>query len=203
MTGTRARVLIAAGLVVLVANPLLIGWWEASMVRHLLGQVPLLILAGVLLAGVLPARRPGAPTSGTELVHAIAALLVAAICLGFWMLPRWLDAAIGQADVDALKVITLVFFAGLPLGWAWPRLGSLARSIVWAQVVSMFAALGVLYLSFPDRLCNNYLYDEQAVLGTGLLMLAGALMLIGAVAAFAGISLGARPHPISRVSQPA
>lgn len=187
----------ALGLILLAALPPFRGWWEELMVRHMLGQIPLLVAAGVLLAPLLArlaerlnGRRPATPLSGAAL------LLVASFCLGFWMLPRWLDAAVNEVGADAAKMLSLVLLAGVPLGLGWPRLGAVGRAFLWNQLVSMLLILGVLYIGFPQRLCNNYLVDEQLLLGWLMLALAAAIGLwAGARVLFAGLR-----RPNSRVN---
>ncbi|WP_347265879.1 hypothetical protein [Paracoccus sp. (in: a-proteobacteria)] len=185
-----ARLPIALLLVLIATMPGLAPWWKATLLRHMLGQIPLLILAGVLLAPRVARPLPGQGT-GQE-TWAAAALIVAAFCTGFWMLPRWLDAAVTDLRADAAKVATLILLGGLPLGWGWRRLGALARAFVLNQAIGMLLILGIVYLIIPDRLCNSYLLDEQGVLGRALLALAG-LAGLGA----AGAALFA-PAPAAR-----
>lgn len=189
------RVAVAAGLLLVTAIPPVAWWWEASLVRHMLMQIPMLILAGIMLGSLRrpdPARDAAATARGRQ-ADGIAAVLLGAFTVAFWMLPRWLDAAAGDARVDAVKIVTLVLLAGLPLGWGWPRLGGIARAFFWAQAISMAAVLGVLYLTFPERLCNSYLVSEQPVLGAVMLAVAGILALCGAARALFG--LGKRDRP--------
>lgn len=168
----------AIGLVLVMATPPLASWWESSMVRHMLVQIPSLVAAGVLLSGPVARRFPEPPEShsgtGAPLV------LIGFVTLGFWMLPRWLDAAVNHPGTDVAKIVSLVLVSGLPLGLGWRRLGSVGRAFVVVQLVSMLLILGVLYLTFPDRLCNNYLVSEQTVLGRLTLLLAAAIGLWGA-----------------------
>lgn len=181
----RRRWRPALGLAILIVTVPFAGWWEAGLVRHVLGHIPLLVLAGALLA-----PRGGGRASQPV---AIAAILVAVFCVAFWMIPRWLDAAVNGRGVDAVKMASLVLLAGMPVGWAWPRLVPLARGFVLAQLASMFGILGAIYLIAPVRLCNNYLVDEQTVLGRLALAVALAMVLAGLVAALAGRALpGAR-----------
>lgn len=179
------RVLAAVAILLATAPPPLASWWEGAMVRHMLGQFPLLLLAGALLA----------PRGGrTGQAEAIAAILVAAFCISFWMIPRWLDAAVNSYGVDLMKMTTLVLLAGVPAGWAWPRLAPLARTFVLAQLASMFGILGTLYLVAPVRLCNNYLVTEQTVLGRAAITVALGIILAGLVAALVGRGFtGPRP----------
>ncbi|MCL4767043.1 MAG: DUF1404 family protein [Hyphomicrobiaceae bacterium] len=172
---------LATVLLVIAVVPPLSAWWEASLVRHLLLQVPMLVLAGLIFGSLLARRSRFLPGSGQ--MEGVAAVLLAAFCLAFWMLPRWLDAAVADPRVDAAKAGSLVLLAGLPLGWGWSRLRPVARAFIWANAVSMLAAMGVLYLTFPDRLCNNYLASEQPELGRALLGLALVLGLAGAARA--------------------
>lgn len=172
----KQRILSAVFLALIAALPPLAGWWEASLLRHMLGQIPLLILSGVLLAPVLL----HGPDRADKRQGALAAVLLAAFCIIFWTLPRWLDAAVNDAATDLLKTGSLIGLAGLPLGWGWPRLGTIARGFILVQVIGMLAVLGVLYRGYPERLCNNYLFDEQSALGMTLLLLAG---LVGVLAA--------------------
>ncbi|MCC7025050.1 MAG: hypothetical protein IT338_19620 [Thermomicrobiales bacterium] len=193
------RSLVAAGLLLIAAVPPLAWWWEASLVRHMLMQIPMLVLAGFLL-GTLVAPSPDLGVR-EERAGGIAAVLLATFCVTFWMIPRWLDAAVASHRVDAIKIMTLVLLAGLPLAWGWPRLGPVARGFVWVQAISMAIVLGLLYLTFPNRLCNSYLVNEQAILGIAMLGIAGFLGLAGAVPVLFGANNGspAPRHPGARV----
>lgn len=175
MTGP-ARLLLAALLLLLLAVPPLAAWWKAALVRHMLVQIPLLVVAGLLVGPLLwPARRAG---PGWGQAEAVAAVLAGLFCLAFWMLPRWLDAAVSDPAVDGVKIASLFLLGGVPLGWGWVRLRPVARGFVWAHAVTMLAVVGLLYRVYPDRLCNSYLLGEQAQLGTGTLLLAGVLGLV-------------------------
>lgn len=190
----RHCTIASAGLLLIAATPPLAGWWEAGLVRHMLMQIPMLVLSGILLArAVTPRVTPAVPVDNAK---GVATVLVAAFCLTFWMLPRWLDAAVADGRVDAAKIGTLVLLAGLPLGWGWPRLGTVAKAFVWSHLIAMFAILGVLYLGFPDRLCNSYLISEQSVLGQAMLGLAVLVgMFCGAAALFRSDAAAAEPIP--------
>lgn len=169
-------VLFAAAALPPLAPPL-----QASLPLHVLVQFPLLVAAG-FGAGRAVARRRG-PRDAAE---AIAALVLAIGCLAFWMLPRWLDAAVLDGRIDALKAVCLALLCGLPAGWCWGALPAVARGVLWANAVSMAVVMGWLYLNAPERLCTTYLLDEQAVLGEGMLMLGAGLALWGVVTALRG-----------------
>lgn len=177
----RWRTVAAVVILLVTVPPPFAQWWEGAMVRHMLGQYPLLVLAGALLA---PPGRGIGRDSGQA--GAIAAILIAAFCISFWTIPRWLDAAVNSYGVDLVKVTTLVLLAGIPAGWAWPRLAPLARAFVLAQLASMFGILGTIYLVAPVRLCNNYLVNEQTILGRSAIAVALGIVLAGLVVALWG-----------------
>jgi len=194
---TQQRVLTAAILLAITATPPLSQWWESSLLRHMLGQIPVLILSGVLLGSLSAQRSPSKLRPKQS--EAVAAVIMAVFCLMFWMLPRWLDAAVTDPRVDAVKIGSLVLLAGFPLGWGWRRLGPLARSFIWINAISMLVALGILYLTFPSRLCNSYLIDEQPALGRTILGVAALLGLIGGAHALFG---AAGNHSSAATSKP-
>ena len=141
---------------------------EESMVRHVLVQLPSLAGVGLLL---MPHSAKKRPTP-----FAIPVFLLAAFTTAIWMLPRTLDAALASDVVAIAKLTTIPFFIGIPLAWSWSGLSDLARSFVWANLISMFIALGWLYHAAPIRLCNYYLRNEQEELGTAFLAIGAAIV---------------------------
>jgi len=140
---------------------------EASLSGHMLVQIPLLAASGWLMGqNLYTLRGSGVP-----------ALLVAVFAALFWMIPRWLDAALSDPTWELIKFIAVPFLIGLPLGLSWPRLSSLAKGFVWANGISMLAVLGWLYLAAPVRVCNNYLIGQQEEFGLTALFAAAAIAL--------------------------
>jgi hypothetical protein len=155
--------------IVLLAPPVA-AWLEGSMVGHMLVQIPLLALAGSLVAHGASGGR-GAVFAGFN-TGGVPGLLVALFAAAAWMLPRMLDAALRSALVEAAKFITVPLLVGAPLALSWPLLPPVARGVVWANLISHAAVLGWLYSVAPNRLCTRYLLDQQATLGTTLLIVA-------------------------------
>lgn len=167
------RAWLALALIALLALPGLRAGLEASMSTHMLLQMPLLAAVGFVAArGLAPERRlrlrqwVGGP---------LPLVLVALFASSYWMLPRALDAALGDPLTEAAKFISLPLLVGLPLALAWRQLTAIGRGFVWTNFISMLAVLGWLYIAAPVRVCNNYLVDEQA--STGWLMVKLALLL--------------------------
>lgn len=159
-------------------------WLEATMVGHVLVEIPLLLAVGAVLGKRL------APVMVTPLQMlnrgGIAGILLCSMTLAVWMIPRWLDAAISDGGVNLIKIATLVGLAGMPLAWSWPRLHFIARGVVKIELLSMLFRLGWLYLISPQRLCNNYLLDDQIWLGRGFLILGALLGVLWLIPVFFG-----------------
>ena len=170
----------------LVAPPVA-AWLEGSMVGHMLVQIPLLALAGGLVARAVSGGR-GSVLAGFN-AGGIPGLLVAVFAVIAWMLPRMLDAALRGALVEAAKLTTVPLLVGAPLAVSWPLLPPVARGFVWANLISHAAVLGWVYSVAPNRLCTSYLFDQQAALGTALLIVAIALLLGWGGFAIVGVRL--------------
>jgi len=157
---------------------------ESSMPGHVLIEIPLLVYVGVLIAKVFS-------TTFDRLFASVNAggifgiLLVTAV-LVFWMIPRWLDAALSFETVAWAKYISLPLLVGIPLACSWGLLHPVARGVVKIEFLSMLFRLGWLYIISPDRLCNNYLLNDQDLLGKGLLIIGFILSIFWLVPVFFG-----------------
>ncbi|PKP75985.1 MAG: hypothetical protein CVT84_00015 [Alphaproteobacteria bacterium HGW-Alphaproteobacteria-6] len=162
---TRALGAAALVLVALVLRAPL----EALPLTHVLVQLPMLALAGAVLAPALALGRGDWNRGGW------ACLIVAGAGIAFWMLPRSIDAALSDPLWEIGKFVSLPLLVGLPLHLGWARAHPLLRGVLKAQVLSMLGVLAFLYTHAPVRLCNAYLVEDQHRLGLGFLALALAL----------------------------
>lgn len=162
-------------LLALLVVPPLRPWLESSLIGHMLVQIPLLVLAGVLLARSLPAAWRARAVRLD--MYGVLGLLLALFVVAYWLLPRNLDAAVLEAGAGWAKIVTLVLLAGLPLGLTAHRLPLLLRGVLWIKGTAMFFVMGWLYREAPDRLCNAYLLGEQQLLGN-LALVAGGISLV-------------------------
>lgn len=155
---------LGALLLAVLALPDVRQFHEAALVSHMLVQMPLLALAGWFmgrgLVNMLPACRSTAWNQS-----GIPGLIVAITTLLFWMLPKSLDAALGDSVVEIAKLVTLPLCLGMPLALSWPRGHVLVRGLLKAQLISMLGVLSFLYTHAPVRICNNYLVGEQQTAG--------------------------------------
>lgn len=188
--------LSVATLYLLLATPAARGWLEATMIGHMLLQIPLLTAIGIISSRLLPERCQHALLASVGGV--IPCLLAALFVSGYWMLPRALDAALTDPLAEIAKFLSLPMFVGLPIGLAWKRLRAIGRGFVWTNFFSMLAVLGWLYIVAPVRLCNNYLADQQGQAGWWMVTLALLLFFWWLVTLFVGDSPAAGKRGYAR-----
>jgi len=159
-------------------------WLESSMLSHVLVEIPLLVFIGWALGKIF--RRTLCVPLGWINAGGISGLLLASFTLGFWMIPRWLDASLVDSSVAGLKYASLVLLVGFPLALSWPMAHSITRAVVRIELLTMLFRLGWIYIISPVRLCNNYLIDDQARLGEGFLLIGFALAMTWLLPVFFG-----------------
>jgi len=161
------KVGIGITLIVLLALPVGRELLELSLINHMLFQIPLLALAGWMIGrGFFSSLFAEWNECG------IPGLLIAVFAMLFWMIPRWLDAALSEPLWEAIKFITIPLLIGLPLGISWPRMSPFSRAVVWSNSISMLVVIGWLYVAAPVRVCNNYLVNQQEEFGYTAMALA-------------------------------
>ncbi|WP_425082636.1 hypothetical protein [Ruegeria arenilitoris] len=154
-----------------------------SPIQHALVQMPLLVMAGVLLAWNRQIRQE----------WAVPLLLVALTVFLFWMLPRNVDWALTPTG-EIAKYLSLPLLLGAPLRLSWPWLGPVLRGFLKANALSMLGVLGFLYTHAPVRICNSYLVSAQKDLGMAFLYLAACLACLWAIPILFGNPSGQRSN---------
>ncbi|MGH8398852.1 MAG: hypothetical protein ACRETA_11520 [Gammaproteobacteria bacterium] len=171
----RYPVIIAVVLFAVLLVPPMQHALTANMATQMLVQIPLLIAVGWLLRGALPPWLVAVTDAWNH--NGITGLLLAAFAAAFWMLPRSLDAAIGEPLMIAAKFVSVPLLIGLPLGLSWPRMGFVVRGLFISELIAMFFRLGWLYMVSPIRLCNNYLLGDQQRSGEYMLIIGGVILI--------------------------
>ncbi len=146
---------------------------QATMTRQTLVQIPLLAAAGWLVSHVVP-RRLGellARWNG----EGIAGLLLLTATSAVWMLPRMMDASLDDWRFALAKFASVPVLIGAPLALSWPRMGFVVRGVFLLETIATAFRMGWLYIASPERLCTNYLWNDQQQLGRYLIVL-GVLM---------------------------
>ncbi|GAB3246523.1 hypothetical protein [Chitinimonas naiadis] len=168
-----ASCLLAVGIVALML--LFRQALEARMAWHMLCQFPMLILAGWLLAPALPAGLRRLIASYNQI--GLAGFTLAATVVSLWMIPLALDLAVSDRSTDLYKFASLLA-AGLALRLSWALAAKPLQAFFLIGWGMMTATAGLLYQEAPVRLCNSYLADEQVITGTGLIIVATAIVII-------------------------
>lgn len=148
---------------------------EASMTTQMLVHIPLLGAVGVLIARSLPRNVLAMVEPWNR--GGVNGLLLASIASAYWMLPRSLDAAATVPLLAAARDLSVPLLVGMPLALAWPCMSFIVKGVFLLECIATLFRLGWLYLVSPERLCSNYLLDDQQRLGEYLLLLGTALVL--------------------------
>jgi len=146
---------------------------EASMTAQMLLQMPLLVCVGWLLRRAPPERFLSITAAWNH--GGIAGLVLASVAAAVWMLPRSLDAAVALPWAAVAKYLSVPLLIGVPLAVSWPRAGFIVRGVFLVEFVATSYRVGWLYLSWPERLCSNYLLGDQQRLGEYLVLIGAAL----------------------------
>lgn len=149
---------------------------ESTMTLQMLAQMPLLALAGWLVAQGTPAWLDEHLKAWNH--HGISGLLLASLTGIVWMLPRAMDAALDVPWVTLAKFACLPLLLGAPVALSWPRAGFVVRGVVLLEVIATVFRMGWLYLISPVRLCSNYLVGDQQRLGKLLLVVGFVLVAV-------------------------
>jgi len=165
----------------LVPAPLVLLWpplrhaLESRMALHMLLLFPLLLAAGWAAARCMrhePAWLRRIDAQG--LLGASGVSCVAA----WWMIPAALDASLVSAPLAAARLASW-WLAGALLAGSWRRMGPEVAAFLLGNLAWMSATAGLLYQDAEQRLCVNYLVDDQLWAGRGLV---GAALALGALA---------------------
>ncbi len=146
---------------------------ESIMIVHMHMQMPLLAVAGFVMARFFQIRFPGFFEKWNR--GGIPGILLFAIVASYWMIPRTMDEAITMPGVEIFKFASLPFLAGLPLRDSWKKLGETGKNAVFTGFTALFLAMGWLYIQSSEQLCNNYLLIDQITLGWGFLTMAACM----------------------------
>jgi hypothetical protein len=155
---------LLAGLALPVARAQL----ERAMIAHMLVQIPLLAIAGALIATDVPAAWKARISVWNR--GGIAGTLLAILVSSWWMVPRALDSALASPEAELLKFVSLPLLVGAPAALSWRALGRLGRGFAIANVLPMWAVVRLITVPRPAASAITTV-DQQVTAGTGLLWL--------------------------------
>ncbi len=159
----------AALLFLLLLSPPVRHALQATMTTQMLLQNPLLVCVGILVGHALPARVL-APTESWN-YRGVTGLTLASVAAALWMLPRLLDSSVTEPAIAVAKYLSVPLLIGLPFAVSWPRMSFIVRGVFLLEFTATCFRMGWLYLAWPERLCNNYLLDDQERLGWYLVLI--------------------------------
>jgi hypothetical protein len=170
------------------------GALEATMLGHMVAQIPMIFFGGLLL-GSRYAR--GSALLASYDRHGLTGLTALLFISAYWMIPRALEFSLTMPGYELAK------FA------SWALLGAvLPASIVRANIVVQlfylgnFCAIttigGMLYQDVPEQLCNAYLKDDQALTGAFLIIVAVATAVGWCIYRFPALNAPTVPAPVRK-----
>jgi hypothetical protein len=157
------RVLPWALLVLALAASPIDDWLDRTMPRLLLVEMPAWIALGWVAARRSRAEaRPWNPYGLTGLAFFLGAL-------GFWMIPRSVDA-IGASEVVDQTMHASLLLAGAALASSVPLMPFVVRAALGIYGASMTLSLGMVYASWSSLLCGTFDLSQQRAAGHWLLV---------------------------------
>lgn len=148
---------------------------ESVMTIHMHMQMPLFVIAGMLMTPYLKQRFPTFFVKWNR--NGVPGIILFMIIIMYWMLPRTMDEALTIYAIEIFKFISLPFLAGVPLRDSWSKLGKMGKNIIFVTLSLLCGFMGILYIFSPEQLCNNYLIVEQITLGWAFLFLALSIII--------------------------
>ena len=149
---------------------------QSTMTLQMLVQIPLLAAAGWFASYAVPRHVEEALARWNG--EGIAGLLLATFASAVWMLPRMMDASVDDFHFALAKFASVPLLIGAPLALSWPRMGFVVRGVFLLESIATAFRMGWLYLASPERLCSNYLWNDQQQLGRYLIALGVVMCLV-------------------------
>ncbi|MFC3040651.1 hypothetical protein ACFOGI_10370 [Virgibacillus xinjiangensis] len=148
---------------------------ESIMAIHMHMQMPLFVIAGMLMAPFFQKKFPGLFSKWNQ--DGVPGILLFMIIMLYWLLPRTMDEALTIPAVEIFKFISLPFLAGVPLRDSWSKLTGMWKNGVYITSAAACGIMAWLYIASPTQLCNSYLIVEQKTLGWAFLFLAISILI--------------------------
>jgi len=157
--------------VVATVSPPVDSFLDGSMSRHMLLQMPVLVVLGYTAGSIWPMPNFRLASLGFSAVFFAMGSLV------FWMLPRSLDTAVTLAWADQAMHVNMLA-AGWSLAIGLPRLPFHAKMAFGVYALAMALTAGVVYAAAVVPVCSAYSVRQQNEAGIGLLWIGGALFVV-------------------------
>ena len=146
---------------------------ELTMLGHMMAQLTMILLGGMLLFGHEANRSERLASYDRHGLAGLAALLFVS---AYWMVPRALELSLTQPLVELAKFVSIAALGAILPG-SLSRANAVIQLFFLGNFCAMTAIAGMLYQDVPEQLCNAYMQDDQARTGAFLITVAlGAAM---------------------------
>ncbi len=159
-----------AALLILVLPPV-DPFLDAFMSRHMLLQMPLLVILGYLAGRAMKIQLHRYNASG------LAGLIFFVGTVVFWMIPHSLDTAVSDNRIDQIMHLHLLV-AGWLLSKSLPLMPLILQMALWIYAIAMIFSLGLVYTTYNALICAVYTINQQKAVGQYLLWIGAVLFLL-------------------------
>lgn len=166
----KSAVFLAVAALLLLVTVIANDWFIQTMPRRQTLQLPALFASGVLAALAFPKIGMG------EASWRLAALILTAGSLIFWMLPRSIDSAVVDAALNRALFVNMVT-VGFLCSAAMRRASLEMQTAFLGMIAAMLLATGFALRSFDILLCASFTISQQKETGFHLLGIALALFI--------------------------
>jgi hypothetical protein len=150
-TALLARLRPIAGLALLAAALLWRGPFEASMLLHMIAQLPMILLGGLLLAG--PAVRRSVRVARYDR-HGLTGLTALLLITAYWMIPRALEQSMTMPLAELGKFLSVAAL-GMLLPGTLARANTVIQLFYLGNFCAMTAIAGMLYQDCATPTCRT------------------------------------------------
>ncbi len=159
------------GVVGIIISPPIDNYLDASMMRHMIIQMPLLIFMGYLAS-----RRLINIDLSSINPYGLTGIIFFLGSLGFWMIPHSLDRTIISNWTDMLMHFNMLL-AGFFLGKSIGLMPFILRTAISIYFVGMLLSVSIIYLNYFSLLCASYTLEQQKETGVMLFWFSIGLIL--------------------------
>lgn len=150
-------------IIFIVISPPLEMYFQATMSRLMLIQIPLLILLGFIAGKSIKYGKNSWNYLGLN------GLIFFMGSLSFWMLPSSFDEIIFNNFIKYAMYIDMIF-AGFMLEKSLLHMNFITKISFCSYLLAMLASMGILYFNARFLICGAFTIDQQQILGRNLII---------------------------------
>ncbi|MCO5259783.1 MAG: hypothetical protein M9916_06535 [Crocinitomicaceae bacterium] len=152
-------------------------WLSATMQRHQLIQLPVMILIGAVMASRFP------KLAIEDLSWSITTFIFVMSSLTFWMIPRSVDYTVIYAKFNRLMHLNMLL-VGVSLVAIFRAILSEVRIYFMGMISAMLMVSGVTLKVFKIQLCSSFTIEMQHETGTYMMLFSAGMFLLTVITFF-------------------